>query len=171
MYWDRESEACSSLRGRGRRCSTKPAKNLCQQHVSEGPIHAVWLSCAWYRSSLLSMLLNTHSRATALTGNKPLHFQMSEGEQKWLSSRLLYCWSMLCRRASVRPDTNLQVSFVELHLVLCALSLILLLAQARWRSMSDCDCDCCANHSVCSLVFVFCFFTTEGALPHLLDLP
>ena len=56
-------------------------------------------------------------------------------------------------------------------LVACASSFILLLAQARWRSMCDCDCNCCANHSVCSLVFVFCFFTAEGAPPHLLDLP
>jgi len=55
--------------------------------------------------------------------------------------------------------------------VVGASSFTLLLAQVRWRSMCDCDCNCCVNHSVCSLVFVFCFFTAEGAPPHLLDLP
>lgn len=105
---------------------------------------------------------STHPRARALTGSKSLHFQISEGSKTGSpggcstgdlcsAERPVWGWVEAC-----------ESPLWSCTLVVRASGWILLLAQAKWRSMCGCDCNCCANHSVCSLVFVSCFLQQKG---------
>lgn len=137
--------------------SQRTSSMLCDCHMLDTGAHC----CPCF-----STLIPEPGRSLAVS----LHLQISRGKAKLAvqptalmvirAVQKVQCEAW-CKHAPLWSCTPVQV---------CA-SFFLLLAQARWRSMRDCDCDCCANHSVCSLVFVLCFFTAEGALPHLLDLP
>ena len=113
------------------------------------------MSCAWYRSSLLAMLLNSHSRGSIPAGTESA---LDEQIQQSCTSSRLPGGDPCCAdspglglvQTPASPDGAVPFwCFVPRFFSLAA--------QARWRSMLDCDCDCCANHGVCSLVF-FCLF-------------